>query len=266
MDGKNEKKEIAPGVKSGRETAKLAEKMFEKAPPRLGAHFVESNVVLTMAGLKPSTTFYVPVLDMEGWRDLRQNIRELNRTLDDKGIRMETKAKPRHSPKDGQLIQEVEMDNLGALERTTKESKIPGVPPFSKERGFKGLDEWRQEKADGLMKAVANGEIPEEYDIRFISKGVDLGYPDTAVLDHAKAHAGGRANDLPVANIPRVYEYGSAVPNFSFAPEHSDDPQIKEHIEQATKILNDFYDSPEHEKLKQDEGFQKERKRLDRKK
>ena len=261
-----EKKEIAPGVKSGRETAKLTQKMFEKAPPRIGAHFVESNVILTMAGLKPNTMFYVPVLDSEDWRDLRRDVQRLNRTLADDGIQIRTKARPRHSPKDDQLITEVEIDNINALERTTKDANIPGVPPFSKERGFEGIDEWRQEKADGLMKAVDEGKIPKKYDIRFISKGIDLGYPDTAIMDHAKAHAEGEDNDLPVANIPRVLEYSSATPNFSFAPEHADDPAIQENIRQATEILNGFYDSPEHKKLKQDERFGKVRGELDRRK
>jgi hypothetical protein len=73
------------------------------------------------------------------------------------------------------------------------------------------------------------------------------GYPDQAILDSADSEYTNREmEDMP---IPNTGLYDEADPSFIIYPEHKDDPSIQRYVEEAGKILKDFYDSEWHKNL-----------------
>ncbi len=86
---------LIPEPLTGAETADIVSEIYSAAGPRLGSRFVESNIVLTLAGARGQTEFYLP----EPTTEDRKSIEALNDILEKKGLKMSGFNRPNRSVK-----------------------------------------------------------------------------------------------------------------------------------------------------------------------
>ena len=241
-----------PDFLSGQETADLVAKVFGKLRPNFSEHLVDSNVVLTLAGFKPQTDFFIELNIPQDRVLVEGQVEGLNAEL--KGINPEIKFQIVGLPFEdsaNRLTQMVSVENLLGVERVSKVSKIPGVESFNRAAGWRGLSKWHK-------KIIENFEFNEKAQTQpFNNRGAFMnvltglykGYPDTAIYDFAEWSPTDRSRKMQGSNIPYAGTYKEDQPNYSFYPEHANNLDIQENIKQAGKILEAFYESDWHKKM-----------------
>lgn len=223
-----------PEPLSGAETAELVSQMYEIVGPRVGPLLVEANIVLTLAGARGQTEFFISNPQKEDWT----KIDEINKWLATKGISFDAQEDAFKSPSDGKETLMVSIDNLRGYERMSKKTKIPGIRPYEASSCWEGLDKWRFSTFYSLEKAQTEGKIsyPAD-DIPHIFAGVAKGYPDQAIYDAMDWGLQDRQSPTVDTDIQFVSLYGGAEPNFMYHPDHSGDLAIKETISMWGKVI-----------------------------
>ena len=248
---RSESIEAIPEVFSGKEVARLSEELYEKIPREFGAHFVESGVVLTMAGFKPNTEIWHSFTDEE---ELKESVARINSLLKEKGIELGFVGEVEKS--EDKKIQMLTVENLKGYERKSKTTKIPGVAKFESKAGFEGLMRWTEDTVRGLEEAQRDGKIPQGFDLMSILQGLNKGYPDIAIYDFAKWEAeGGGAEKIVYPRIPYVGMYEAPQPTFIVLPEHLENPEVRRNAGEAGAILKEFYESEWHKRVSGEPDF-----------
>ncbi len=243
---------LIPEPLTGAETANIVSELYSAAGPRLGSRLVESNIVLTLAGARGQTEFFLS----EPTAEDRKSIEALNDILEKKGIKMKSMSKTFVSPRNGKETLMIDLESLRGYARVSRLTKIPGIKPFDESTGWNGLNTWIHESYESIEQAQSQGIIPcTKDDIEDIFTGVIKGYPDIATYDICKWSNDGRKYQIDETDIAHVSLYKGAEPNFDFLPEHANDPTITDTVKKWGNILGEFYATPWHEKIKTDSGF-----------
>lgn len=110
---KTDRVEKLPELLDGKDVAKLVEGICQETP-LLSQHFAESNIVLTIAGLKPQTEFFVPLTKEKDIARYQQEVQKLNKYLQQHmpHIKFGLIGEPFISPSDKQLLQMINLENL----------------------------------------------------------------------------------------------------------------------------------------------------------
>lgn len=253
-----------PEPLSGQEVAKLVERLFGKVSVDMGCHLVDSNVVLTFAGLKGRTEFTIDVPTDEDVRRTESETATLNTLLReaDPNILLGLSKKILDRTASGEKRPKYKfmwVENLVGYERASKTSKLPGVTPFERNRGWSGLRQWYNKTWDNLVQAQKEGKIPPGDIIEDIMAGLELGYPDTAIMDIVDWVNKGSKDTMQDAAIPHTGTYHEQEPNYDFYPEHANDESIRRNIEQAGNVLQEFYYSDWHKHVAPSLKFHREK-------
>lgn len=233
------------------ELVALVSEMYSIAGPRIGAILVEANNVLTIAGARGQTDFFIDNPTSED----TDVIERISAAMSSKGVWLIADEVMERSGKDPFLM--VSIQSARGYERVSRLTQIPGIHPFDSTGGLEGIDEWKHKTFQNLEEEWLNGNIPyPKAELRDILAGVRKGYPDRAIYD-ATQWWGVNDKKTPIAasDIKWVSKYGGAVPNFHFHPDHANDPSIQETIEKWGEILRSFYEHPWHQELSKDPDF-----------
>lgn len=237
------------------EIEKRISEIYEFLGPKIGSRFVNTNVVLAIAGLKGLADVPWVMLNKKGV----ERIEKLNEKIKARGLKISC---PKNLG-DEIIPKIISLYSLKGIERKTKTTRIPGIIPFDSLSGFKGFYEWNANFGKSLKLAQERGEIPAEVRVGEL-EAIILGYPDQAIYDFEEClRKGDVQTDLQPADIvsvsPYAEKYGGAVPEFDFYPEHANDPEIVAYIKEARLILKNFYDSQWFQKIVRDIDFLKAR-------
>lgn len=251
---------------SGAETAELVAQIYQLAGPRIGPLLVEANIVLTLAGARGQTEFFIANPQPNDW----EKVAAVKKILESRGIKIRAQDKTFKAASDNKETLIVDVENLKGYEYASHLSRIPGISRFDASTGWEGFREWRIRVSAGLRKAIVENRIPytenTEGEIQgMIITGISKGYPDTAIYDAIDCwivHE--RTYQLADSQIPYVDIYHGAEPNFDFHPDHKNDPTIQQTITSWGKILEDFYASPWHQQIKRNPQFQQTRELRDK--
>jgi hypothetical protein len=238
---------------SGIETAELASKIYEIVEAEFGCRLIEPNIILLMSGMKGHAD--IPWVKLD--KNKIQKLQQINSQLRNFYLEIYFPKKI----KDDYTITNLTFVNLKGVEKKSKATKIPGVLPYDSSSGREGLMDWYKEVNISLENAQKTGMIPKEVDIKILIEGIDLGYPDQAIIDFEKCLRVGKIHeDLLEADIisvvPVAEKYHGAVPEFDYYSEHKDDSGIVDYISTARKILEEFYRSDWFKELSQKQEFQ----------
>ncbi len=247
VESREVEQNLVPEPRTAAQVVDLIKAKFEQVSPNLRHALVESNVVLTLAGMKGMTEFFIHIKDEGTLQQLTRDLEILNQI--DEQIHFRLAGKPFRAPATEQNTQMVSLDSLPGIERISKISKLPGVTPFAREEGWEGLVKWRQKLIQGIEAAEEVGSSPKGYDVL---AGIVRGYPDTAILDFADWIKTGQVKQLEDSQISGTGIYEEAEPNFDYYPEHANDPGIIAYKEKAGSILQNFYESDWHAAKKQE--------------
>ncbi len=243
-----------PTPLTGEQTAEIINKMYDKLGPESGQVLVESNVVLTIAGARGHTGFYVNFPEAG---DI-EKFMGLNEVLKGTPIKIEC-----HKFNDNLLA--VCIKNLKGYERISRLTKLEGITPFFADEGWEGLEKWRKRCLENLEKS---GKLPSEENRMIVMDGIRYGYPDQAVRDFLDWINTDRKKYTADSDIPYSSLYSCAQPNFIYYPESEDDEGIRSTVALWGKILREFYQTPFCRELETDTEFIKARleakKKLDK--
>ncbi len=249
-------KRRAPNPLSGSQVAGLLEQLWPSTNQTFREHLCHSNVVLTLAGMKGQTEFFIPVSTPDTIRLVHEGIKNLNRRSIELGIPviLQGHEKSHHSASDGREYLMVMVCNLNGVARHSKSCDLPGVDAFNPATGFKGYQEWCLSTYRSLTVLQAAGNYSKETNLDLIVHGVQKGYPARAILDAAyfyQAPYEARDNSIITdSRIPFTGIYQEAQPNFFFFKLHTGFPEIRANIEESGRILEGFYMSRWHNDLK----------------
>lgn len=236
-----------PQPLTGTQTAEIISKLYKHLGPELGQSFVESNVVLTIAGARGYTEMYV---DYPEAGDSEKFI-ELNEVL--KGTPISV------SPiimKGLENSLTVSFENLKGYEVISRSTKLEGIVPFYADEGREGLKKWWNTCFENLEK---NGNFSSKEDRRMLMEGIRYGYPDRAIMDFIDWINTGRKKYHSFSNIPYSSLYSCAEPNFCYYPESEDDEGIRSTVALWGEILREFYRTPFCRELETNPEFIKAR-------
>ncbi|MCH7640847.1 hypothetical protein IID22_01440 [Patescibacteria group bacterium] len=251
---------------TGERVASITEDLYQRVPPIVGAHLVESNIVINIAGLKGYTEFIVRIPTEDNLEVIDEAVIRLNQGSEKERLRFSAVGDVFELPgRKKQKALSIGMQNLSGFELVSQKSQLPGVYPFNRFNGFDGLRSWKIATAKAIQKSQEEGLIPKQFDSSHMQVGLYLGYPDTALLDFADWLANNRERQLQRSDIPFTGIYQEAEHNFYFYPEHSQDPTILESIRNASEILREFYESDWHQEVSQDPSFTNEREEYEAK-
>lgn len=241
-----------PEPLSGVETSEIISQIYGTAGARISPLLVESNIVLTFAGARGHTEFFIRNTIEEDW----QRIDEVNKLLEEKGIRMKAHRNTFDTPRDDGQTLMVGVESLRGYERVSRLTNIPGIVPFDASTGWDGLTAWKQRVRKAVIEGQQSGVIPypDEYRTDILS-GIYKGYPDQAIFDMCDWLMKDRKPITTESRIPQTEIYGGAQPVFMFYPEHADNPKIREVSNKWNRILEEFYQSPWHTNIKNDASF-----------
>lgn len=249
-----QEKVLIPELFDGARVAEISHEIFKQVDVRLGATFVTAGVILTMAGLKPMTS-YISVEHVT--RDdevtaLRRESELVNRHLDQVSSQLSIGEEIKKIPARGRLAARSKlpldfMSTRGA-ERISKSSRFKGVPQFDRTKEDAIMD-WYWEIGDWIEKAKKEGKVPSNFDAQVFQEGITLGYPEQAIWDFADWMATGRKKDLEHGSFTLEDKHRSAVPSYDYYPEHADDPGIIENIRSGNEVLRQFYESEAYEAI-----------------
>lgn len=240
-----------PETLSSDEIVALVSEMYSIAGPRIGAILVEANNILTFAGARGQTEFFIDNPTLEDTAAIAQ----LSVVMRPKGLFLEADDVMERPGRDPFLM--VNVQSLRGFERVSRLTQIPGIHPFDLNRGLEGIDQWEKETMQSLEEEQLRGNIPyPKTELQDILTGVTKGYPDQAIYD-ATEWWGVNDRTTPIADsdIAWVSKYGGAEPDFLFHPDHANDPSIRETIDKWGEILRTFYEHPWHQDLIKDPDF-----------
>ena len=248
-----------PDILSGEEVAVLTSELYNRLSERLNYRLVDSNVALTLAGLKPATYFVIDVKNENDAEELKQELNQVNSYLSGGNNHIRFSVEGRQEDENKAIKKSIIfVRNLAGYERVTNSTKIKQIPHFMHTEGFEGLSEWQKQVFLNLYSAKQNGDIPEFYDIDSMAEGIEYGYPDTAIRDMETWDHGGRPEgNISDTNIPYTGMYQEAEPNFAYLTEHADDEGIRNYVTRATNILKGFYESEWHKNMEPKLAFHK---------
>ncbi len=244
-----------PEILDASRVAEVAHEIFKSTPFEIGRQFVEPNVVLAMAGLKPSTEisiFLDEQIDLASYSTELQKLGAPLSTLD--AIASKPIGPLIHAFKQRPMALSGIISLRGA-ERISKLSRFKGMPEYKITDGLRGYNHWMNEVWQWLQSAQKNGSIPENYELMAIYEGIHLGYPDQAIWDFTDcmANQGDRSLLLHSHNeIPEMDRHWGALPTYNFYPEHAQDPGIVENIAATSRLLKEFYASPAYQNIMTD--------------
>ena len=208
----------------GKAAALLWTALLPSGGSRLAAALAQPEAVLTLAGARARSGWLtVPFPTAE---DL-QGLDRINAVLVPRGVSVETSV---FFLEDGQ----VKIINLGALERITAQTSIPGSVPFRFEKGWLHYFTWQVLLLDqALRQAQATGLLAGDADIWELEDRLFSGDPDvveTVQVPQAKRRS------IPVeANLP----HGYAPPSVQASTQES--PRTRARLSELASTLDDFY-------------------------
>jgi hypothetical protein len=243
---------------SGIETAEVAAKVYEILGAEFGCRLAEPNIILLISGMKGYADMPWVKLD----REKIEKLEFVNSRLKDFGLEV---IYPRELKGD-YTISGITVINFRGVERKSKTTRMPGVPPYDSKLGKDGLMKWYRELDTSLKEAQKIGKISQAVDLEILFEGIIFGYPDQAIIDFEKClRTGDIHKDLSEADIisatAEAKKYQGAVPEFDYYPENKDNLEIVEYISKARKILSDFYQSEWFQELSQKQEFQESRQK-----
>lgn len=253
-----------PEALSGQETAKIVEDLFERCPIALSSSLVESNVVLTIAGIKSFTNCDPYIVSKQNLEDFRRGVNEINQYFQERSLPVSFKLIDETDFSSSENINRISIMilNLVGFERATKRSKIPGVSVYEASSGPEGFNRFWGDFEERIKRAKEEGKISKDLNDDILSQGIYLGYPDQAILDYSDWYTKKKdPYEIRDANIPYSRTYQCAEPNFDYYKEHENDPDIRQYIEEAGTALRDFYESDWHKRIAEGDSFISERAR-----
>ena len=198
---------------NGEETAQLVSKLYNELGPRIGVHLVEPNAVLTIAGLRGNGNFLMHDLTA----DEKRALANINATNKEHGIGFLV----HDDPEDG--VADINISNLKGLEYSSKISKFPFITHFDSSTGYEGQANWVRDirnKAEKYFKdkgyITKEGPLGDPLDHFMV--GLNLGYPDQALVDHYRTLSTREETPLASSNIPYGDYYKNPQPNFEYLP------------------------------------------------
>jgi hypothetical protein len=242
-------KAVIPDLLSGAETSRIIASLYDRIGPHCGSLFVEPNVVLTIAGARGHTEFFVEDPQPGDEDDLKG----LNEILEPLGMEIPSACE---LPNSKMLC--VSLENLRGYERVSKLTRIPIFQPYEASSGWSGWRAWHET----VWKNSDRRGLSLDDHWNTIA-GMTYGYPDRAIRDFNDWLASGRKIEVVFSDVPYAKTYRCAQPNFLYRPEHADDPSIRATLETWGAALRDFYDSPWHRAIAQDPEFLAARKIYD---
>ena len=258
-DGFDAASKNVPEPLSGSETAEIISSLYDSAGPRVGAHLVEANSVLTFAGVRGQTEFFIKNPTSED----RESIVKANETVATKGIRIRSVGKDLNDP-EGKSILMVNVGSLRGHERVSLLTKLPGVKPFNSGSGWEGFAKWNSELGRAIDTAQKDRLLPAGKEFSSdIHSGIHKGYPDQAILDFCDWLSKGRKPRVIIPDMPLLNLYEGALPLFYFYPEHQYYPNIQSTTQSWNRVLEDFYSSNWHEDIKNNPEFIRARQEID---
>lgn len=233
---------LSPERMKGEQVASMVKEVFDKFPFEVTQHLVDSNVVLTLAGMKGQTEFFIDVPDESQDERIIQGINELSQKLQsiDSNIIMRLEREPFPAASDGVRTMMVNVLNLSTLEEWIQKTKLCDLPKFDKSQGFAGFDKWREDVVE---------KFGEDSDEQEMGVGVRKGYPDQAILDFIDWYNTGREKVKEDAKILNTGLYDEAQPIYSYYAEHANDPEIVDNENRSSEILAGFYQSQWHKEI-----------------
>lgn len=249
-----QEKVLIPELFDGARVAEISHEIFKQVDVRLGANFVKAGVILTMAGLKPMTSYISVehVTEDDEVTALRRESELVNRHLDQVNSQLSIGEEIRKIPARGRLaarsILPLDFMSTRGAERISKSSRFKGVPQFDKDKED-AIMAWYWEIGDWIENAKKEGNIPSNFDAQVFQEGITLGYPEQAIWDFADWVATGRKKDLEHGSFTLEGKHWSAVPSYDYYPEHEDDPGIIENIRVGNEVLRQFYESEAYEAI-----------------
>ena len=234
----------------GLEVARMVESIFKQVPLEVAAHLVDSNVVLTLAGLKGQTEFFIDIPNAADDVKIKAAMNGVGQKLNafNSDIYADTEGRIFNAASDQRRTWPVSIYNLQALEGATANTKLKGIPIFKKSSGMNGLKQW----AENAYGNFDSDDLDSE-----IVVGVIKGYPDQAIVDFIDYLKTNRKKKVVDSKIPYTGFYSEAQPNYDFYPEHINDPGIAKNIAQSGEILKAFYESPWHKQVASKLSFKK---------
>lgn len=238
-----------PEPLSTQELVEIVSEAYLLVGPRNGSALVEANIILTLSGTRGHTEFFID----DPTKTDSADVDKLKELFARKGIIIDAIG-PFMSPR-GEILM-VGMVSLRGIERVSKLTKIPGFIPFQASQGWEGYIEWSNKCLENLEALESSKSAPLSADeLETLTVGVAKGYPDIAIHDFIDWLRANREKLLAESRIPYVNLYGGAEPNFSFFPQHRNNPTIRQTILTWKNVLEKFYTSSWHEEIKHDEQF-----------
>lgn len=246
-----------PEILEVNRVAEIVQKIFESLPFEIGREFVQSNLILTMAGLKPTTEMYVMLNDHMTLERYARELQQLAPLLNSIDTIIDKPIGPLIHASEQKPIAMVEMVSLRGVERTAKLSRFKGMPDFKSTEGLEGYQRWLGKVRQLLREAQATGSIPKDYNIQYIYEGIGLGYPDQAIWDFTEALAKGDQSQLVYSHqeIPDMRRHRGLLPTYAYFEKHAQDPNIVQNITTTKQFLMEFYASPAYQKIMVDKRW-----------
>ena len=243
-----------PEILEASRVAEIAQAVFESTSFEVGRQFVESNVVLTMSGLKPTTEISVLLEDEMDLPKFSAELDRISDLLETAGVNIMQAIGPLTHAFEQKPVAMSGITNLRGVERTAKLSRFKGMPDFKSSGGIEGYERWLSKVWQWLQAAQDSGSIPKDYNLQYINEGIRLGYPDQAIWDFAGALAKGDKSRLIHSHlaIPDMRKHHGALPSYAYYPEHAQDPNIVDNIAMTKRILMEFYASPGYQAIMAD--------------
>ncbi len=236
---------------NGEETAQLISQFYTALGPRIGVHLVEPNAVITIAGLRGRGNFLMhDVTDEE-----KNTLEKTNELAKKHGIKF-ILTQDLEDKIDG-----IQIINFKGLEYSSKLSRFPFVEPFDSSTGYEGFILWGdtvRNKAEHYFKdkKYSLEEGPLGHPLDHFMVGLELGYPDQALLDLLSTlHL--EKSPLTYSKIPYSDYYSNPQPNFGYLPEHENEEAIAKIKDSWGSLLKEFYNSAWHTSISKDPNFVK---------
>ena len=247
-------------IRSPEDTARIYDEILKVGGMRLMANFVEANAVLSIAGARPQTELYIdkPTEEDHVRIALLANI-GVSHSLEIQDCGEFDAAS------DGRKTLMVSVTNLESLARASRTTGIKDFPEYKVASGSEGARRWAQHASNAIEKAKERGDLPQDTPAAPFFGGIEKGYPLVAIMDACKSYARNkRSSDLSETHILGVDLYGGAYPDFDYAPEHADHPDIVRTVQTWEKVLGDFYGTAWHQALAQHPQFREERAKMEK--
>ncbi|MBI4812758.1 hypothetical protein HY798_05000 [Candidatus Falkowbacteria bacterium] len=261
----------------------LYDKIYPAFGLPLGAHLVEANVVLTLAGARGYTEFFVRRSDYGS----QEEVCKINSAIRSLGVQLTHLNDMKFiNGRDATVVlSKIAIESLAGYPAVF--SEICQEVTFLKRISSNEKIDWPDKVKNverlhlAIKRAQAVGEIDKDYNSSNILLGLILGYPFVAILDveedscrrflpsqfpacpYGKFLERQDDHRLISSDIPEVLLYGGDLPDFFFSKAHRDHPKIKAKIECWREILADFYGSDWHKKISRDRDFMKARQAIE---